>query len=134
MQAICRHHGPHKVVGLDGGGYVAPATLYRNLVKELAAEMKRERLSVTVKGGDWMFGLALVDNALTAIGARTSRHGCSARAVAKSHPRGQGAVPEGSAAWMLNTRMCRGSLSEYADRLLHIADVSLGDPRHFCRS
>lgn len=63
------HRGPYEVViGPDGGGYLDLATLYRNLVKELAATADRAQLVVMVKGGDWVFGSTLVDNALTAIG------------------------------------------------------------------
>lgn len=34
---------------------------------------------------------------------------------------------------MLDTREWPGSLSEYADRLLGMAEVFLSDPRHFFR-
>ncbi|WP_432169030.1 hypothetical protein [Streptomyces sp. 1222.5] len=146
VQAVCLHHGPYEVlIGPDGGGYLDLATLYRNLVKELAAGTDRDRLSVMVKGGDWVFGSTLVDNALTALGLcgtqLPTRLFCpqvvtdTGAKLSKSLIRdGKAPLPDGSAPWMLDTRMWPGSLSEYADRLLDMADVLLGDPRHFFRS
>ncbi|MEU7576040.1 hypothetical protein AB0B50_00295 [Streptomyces sp. NPDC041068] len=43
-------------------------------------------------------------------------------------------MPDGAAPWMLNTRMWPGSLSEYVEQLLSMAEVLLPDPRHFARS
>lgn len=146
VHAVCLHHGPYEaVITPDGGGYLDLATLYRNLVKELAASMDRDRLSVMVKGGDWVFGSTLVDNALTAIGLvgaqLPTRLFCpqvvtdTGAKLSKSLIReGRASLPEGSAPWMLDTRMWPGTLAEYADRLLHMADVLLSDPRHFFRS
>ncbi|MGW1949097.1 hypothetical protein ACWCRC_32840 [Streptomyces sp. NPDC001940] len=146
VQAVCLHHGPYEVViAPDGGGYLDLATLYRNLVKELAAGADRDRLSVMVKGGDWVFGSTLIDNALTAIGLTAgqlpTRLFCpqvvtdTGAKLSKSLIRdGKASLPAGSAPWMLDTRMWPGSLSEYADRLLEMADVLLSDPRHFFRS
>ncbi|MET9736454.1 hypothetical protein ABZZ79_39345 [Streptomyces sp. NPDC006458] len=146
VHAACLHHGPYDVVvSPDGGGYLDLATLYRNLVKELAASTDRDRLSVMVKGGDWVFGSTLVDNALTAIGLcgaqLPTRLFCpqvvtdTGAKLSKSLIRdGKASLPDGSAPWMLDTRMWPGSLSEYADRLLGMADVLLSDPRHFFRS
>jgi hypothetical protein len=144
--AVCLHHGPYEVVIAPGsGGYLDLATLYRNLVKELAASTDRDRLSVMVKGGDWVFGSTLVDNALTAIGLvgaqLPTRLFCpqvvtdTGAKLSKSLIRdGKATLPAGSAPWMLDTRMWPGSLSEYADRLLEMAEVFLSDPRHFFRS
>lgn len=146
VHAVCLHHGPYEVLIEPGGGeYLDLATLYRNLVKELAATMDRDRLSVMVKGGDWVFGSTLVDNALTAIGLCGSqlptRLFCpqvvtdTGAKLSKSLIReGKAPLPEGSAPWMLDTRMWPGSLTEYAERLLDMADVLLGDPRHFFRA
>ncbi|MFE4420396.1 hypothetical protein [Streptomyces sp. NPDC056817] len=146
VHAVCLHHGPYEVViAPDGGGYLDLATLYRNLVKELAAGTDRDRLSVMVKGGDWVFGSTLVDNALTAIGLADgqlpTRLFCpqvvtdTGAKLSKSLIReGRAPLPEGSAPWMLDTRMWPGSLSDYADRLLEMAAVLLSDPRHFFRS
>ncbi|MER6350610.1 hypothetical protein ABT186_01840 [Streptomyces sp. NPDC001634] len=146
VHAVCLHHGPYEVViAPDGGGYLDLATLYRNLVKELAAIADRERLSVMVKGGDWIFGSVLVDNALAAIGLTAgqlpTRLFCpqvvtdTGAKLSKSLIReGRAKLPAGSAPWMLDTRMWPGSLSEYADRLFEMAAVLLSDPRHFFRS
>ena len=146
VQAVCLQHGPYEaVIGPDGGSYLDLATLYRNLVKELAASVDRDRLSVMVKGGDWVFGSTLVDNALTAIGLTAgqlpTRLFCpqvvtdTGAKLSKSLIRdGKATLPAGSAPWMLDTRMWPGSLSEYADRLLAMAVVLLSDPRHFFRS
>jgi hypothetical protein len=146
VRAVCLHHGGYEVVvDPEGGGYLDLATLYRNLVKELAAGSDRGRLSVMVKGGDWVFGSALVDNALTAIGLVGSqlptRLFCpqvvtdTGAKLSKSLIReGRASLPEGSAPWMLDTRLWPGSLSDYADRLLDMAAVLLSDPRHFFRS
>lgn len=146
VQAVCLHHGPYEVVvAPHGGGYLDLATLYRNLVKELAASADRKGLSVMVKGGDWVFGSTLVDNALTAIGLvgaqLPTRLFCpqvvtdTGAKLSKSLIRdGKAELPAGSAPWMLDTRMWPGSLSEYADRLLAMTDVLLADPRHFFRA
>jgi hypothetical protein len=146
VYAVCLHHGPYEVVIAPGsGGYLDLATLYRNLVKELAASTDRGRLSVMVKGGDWVFGSTLVDNALTAIGLvgaqLPTRLFCpqvvtdTGAKLSKSLIRdGKATLPAGSAPWMLDTRLWPGSLSEYADRLLEMAGVFLSDPRHFFRS
>lgn len=146
VRAVCLHHGPYEVVvASDGGGYLDLATLYRNLVKELAATADRDRLSVMVKGGDWVFGSTLVDNALAAIGLTAgqlpTRLFCpqvvtdTGAKLSKSLIReGRASLPAGSAPWMLDTRLWPGSLSEYVDRLLGMAEVVLSDPRHFFRS
>ncbi|MDR3080388.1 MAG: hypothetical protein LBV60_05565 [Streptomyces sp.] len=146
VRAVCLHHGPYEaVIAPDGGGYLDLATLYRNLVKELAASTERDCLSVMVKGGDWVFGSTLVDNAMTAIGLAggqlPTRLFCpqvvtdTGAKLSKSLIReGRAALPDGSAPWMLDTRMWPGSLSEYADRLLSMAEVFLSEPRHFFRS
>lgn len=146
VHAVCLHHGPYEIViAPDSGGYLDLATLYRNLVKELAASADHSRLSVMVKGGDWVFGSTLVDSALTAIGLCSgqlpTRLFCpqvvtdTGAKLSKSLIRdGKASLPEGSAPWMLDTRMWPGSLSEYADRLLDMADTLLSDPRHFFRA
>jgi hypothetical protein len=146
VYAACLHHGPYEVVIAPGsGGYLDLATLYRNLVKELAASTDRERLSVMVKGGDWVFGSTLVDNALTAIGLTAgqlpTRLFCpqvvtdTGAKLSKSLIReGKASLPEGAAPWMLDTRAWPGSLSKYASQLLDMADVLLADPRHFFRA
>ncbi|MFG3362767.1 hypothetical protein [Streptomyces griseofuscus] len=146
VHAVCLHHGPYEtVISPAGGGYLDLATLYRNLVKELAASADHSRLCVMVKGGDWVFGSTLVDNALTAIGLcrgqLPTRLFCpqvvtdTGAKLSKSLIRdGNASLPGGSAPWMLDTRMWPGSLSEYADRLLDMADTLLSDPRHFFRS
>ncbi len=146
VHAVCLRHGPYEVVVTpESGGYLDLATLYRNLVKELAASTDRDRLSVMVKGGDWVFGSTLVDNALTAIGLTAgqlpARLFCpqvvtdTGAKLSKSLIRdGLASLPDGSAPWMLDTRMWPGSLTEYADRLLEMAAVLLSDPRHFFRS
>lgn len=111
----------------------------------MAAAADRDRLSVMVKGGDWVFGSTLVDNALTAIGLvgaqLPTRLFCpqvvtdTGAKLSKSLIRdGKAPLPDGSAPWMLDTRMWPGSWSEYAERLLDMADVLLADPRHFFRS
>jgi hypothetical protein len=98
-----------------------------------------------VKGGDWVFGSTLVDNALTAIGLTggqlPTRLFCpqvvtdTGAKLSKSLIReGRASLPEGAAPWMLDTRLWPDSLSEYADRLLGMAEVLLADPRHFFRS
>jgi hypothetical protein len=146
VRAVCLHHGPYEVVIAPGsGGYLDLATLYRNLVKELAATADRDRLSVMVKGGDWVFGSTLVDNALAAIGLTAgqlpTRLFCpqvvtdTGAKLSKSLIReGRASLPEGAAPWMLDTRLWPGSLSEYAEQLLAMAGVLLSNPRHFFRS
>ncbi|MEU4890980.1 hypothetical protein AB0B12_04710 [Streptomyces sp. NPDC044780] len=145
VHAVCLHHGPYEVaISPAGGGYLDLATLYRNLVKEVAAAAASDRLSVMVKGGDWVFGSQLVDGALQAVGLTPgqlpARLFCpqvvtdTGAKLSKSLIReGQAPLPDGAAPWMLDTRMWSGSLSEYVDRLLAMAEVLLSDPRHFFR-
>ncbi|WP_308065643.1 hypothetical protein [Streptomyces scabiei] len=82
VAAVCLHHGPYTAtVTPAGGGYLDLATLYRNMVKELAALRERDVLQVMVKGTDWMPGSILVDGALQAVGLTRAScpPGCSAR-------------------------------------------------------
>lgn len=68
-RAVCLHHGPYEsVIRPDGGGYLDLSTLYRNVVKELTAQLIPGTLSVMVKGADWMPGTQLVNGALQAVG------------------------------------------------------------------
>lgn len=146
VHAVCLHHGPYEVrIDPSGGGYLDLATLYRNLVKELALTAAHDRLYVMVKGGDWVFGTQLVDSALQAAGLGTgqlpARLFCpqvvtdTGAKLSKSLIRdGRAPLPDGAAPWMLDTRMWSGSLPEYAEGLLGMADVLLSDPRHFFRS
>jgi hypothetical protein len=146
VRAVCLNHGPYEVhIGPDGDGYLDLATLYRNLVKETILAATPGTLQVMVKGGDWMFGSALVDSAMLAMGVGT--HQLPARLfvpqvitdtgakLSKSLIRdGRATLPEGAAPWMLDTREWPGTTAEYADGLLALAEVLLSDPRHFFRS
>lgn len=145
VNAVCLHHGPYQVVLDTGpGGYLDLATLYRNLVKELALADGRETLHVMVKGGDWVFGSHLVDGALDAIGRPPRlpvRLFCpqvvtdTGAKLSKSLIReGRADIPEGAAPWVLDTRLWDGTPEEYAASLLNLADVLFSDPRHFFRS
>jgi hypothetical protein len=82
VAAVCLHHGPYAAtITPTGGGYLDLATLYRNMVKELAALAETDVLQVLVKGTDWMPGSLLVDGAFQTVGL-TRAHcplGCSAR-------------------------------------------------------
>ncbi|WP_039936897.1 hypothetical protein [Streptomyces himastatinicus] len=146
VSAVCMHHGEYEVtIDPDGGGYLDLATLYRNLIKELAVTSRRGALYVMVKGGDWVFGSQLVDGALQALGLTCgqlpARLFCpmilsdTGAKLSKSLIReGRATLPEGAAPWMLDTRDWPGSLPEYIDKLLNTAEVVLSDPRHFFRS
>ncbi|MEV7288651.1 hypothetical protein AB0O01_29595 [Streptomyces sp. NPDC093252] len=146
VSAVCLHHGEYEVaIEPTGGGYLDLATLYRNLVKELATGSGRGALHVMVKGSDWMPGCILVDGALQAVGLTRgqlpARLFCpqvvtdTGAKLSKSLIReGRAPLPDGAAPWMLDTREWPGSLPEYVDRLLGLADVLLADPRHFYRS
>ncbi len=146
IMAVCLHHGEYEVtIDPSGEGYLDLATLYRNLVKELAVTSERSTLYVMVKGGDWVFGSYLVDGALQAVGLTPgqlpARLFCpqivsdTGAKLSKSLIReGQAPLPEGAAPWMLDTREWPGSLSEYVERLLGMTEVVLSDPRHFFRS
>ncbi|MGJ5826704.1 hypothetical protein [Streptomyces ossamyceticus] len=146
ISAVCLHHGEYEVViGPDGEGYLDLATLYRNMVKELAVTSTRGTLYVMVKGGDWVFGSQLVDGALQAVGLTQgqlpARLFCpqivsdTGAKLSKSLIReGRAPLPEGAAPWMLDTREWPGLVSEYVDRLLNMTEVVLSDPRHFFRS
>ncbi|MER6315864.1 hypothetical protein ABT237_19085 [Streptomyces sp. NPDC001581] len=146
VHAHCLHHGPYSgIVGPGHGAYLDLATLYRNLVKELALSADSDALHVMVKGGDWVFGCQLVDGALQAAGLTTAhtpaRLFCpqvvtdTGAKLSKSLIReGRALLPDGAAPWMLDTRLWSGSLAEYAERLLRLAEVLFSDPRHFFRS
>lgn len=146
VEAVCLHHGAYEVtVEPTHGGYLDLATLYRNLVKELAVTGTPGTLHVMVKGGDWVFGSHLVDGALQAVGLTPgqlpARLFCpqvvtdTGAKLSKSLIReGSDPLPDGAAPWMLDTREWPGSLSEYVERLLGVAEVLLSDPRHFFRS
>lgn len=47
---------------------------------------------------------------------------------------GRAPLPQGAAPWMLDTRQWPGTITEYADQLLAMAQTLLSDPRHFFRS
>ncbi|MGW5505958.1 hypothetical protein [Streptomyces rochei] len=146
VSAVCLHHGPYTVtVTPAGGGYLDLATLYRNMVKELATLAEPDVLQVMVKGTDWMPGSLLVDGALQAVGL--SRGQLPARLfcpmivaetgakLSKSLIRsGEAALPAGAEPWMLDTRKWPGTVGEFADRLLDLAGLLLSHPRHFFRS
>ncbi|WP_101255599.1 hypothetical protein [Streptomyces barkulensis] len=146
VTAVCLHHGPYTAtVTPAGGGYLDHATLYRNLVKELALGSDRATLHVMIKGGDWVFGSHLVDGALQAVGLTTGRLPArlfcpqiitdTGAKLSKSLIReGRAPLPDGAAPWMLDTRLWSGSLDEYADRLLALTTILMSDPRHFFRS
>ncbi|MGW9134907.1 hypothetical protein [Streptomyces sp. NPDC055681] len=98
-----------------------------------------------VKGGDWVFGSQLVDGALQSMGLTDAqlpaRLFCpqvvteTGAKLSKSLIRdGRAPLPDGAALWMLDTQIWPGSLSEYAERLLAMADPLLSDPRHLFRS
>ncbi|MFI5883557.1 hypothetical protein [Streptomyces sp. NPDC051554] len=146
VSAVCLFHGEYEVaLDATGEGYLDLATLYRNLVKELAVTSRDGTLHVMVKGGDWVFGSQLVDGALQAVGLTQgqlpARLFCpqivsdTGAKLSKSLIReGRAPLPEGAAPWMLDTRDWPGSLPEYVDRLLDMTEVVLSDPRHFFRS
>ena len=148
VDAVCLHHGPYQVTITPAvGAYLDLATLYRNLVKELALTSTRAggTLHVMVKGGDWVFGSLLVDEALQAVGLTRAqlpaRLFCpqvvtdTGAKLSKSLIReGHALLPEGAADWMLDTRQWPGTITEYADQLLAMAETLLSDPRHFFRS
>ncbi|MEU3426792.1 hypothetical protein [Streptomyces gardneri] len=146
VSAVCLHHGPYEAaITPTAGAYLDLATLYRNLVKELALTSHNGTLHVMVKGGDWVFGSHLVDEALQAVGlTRTqlpARLFCpqvvtdTGAKLSKSLIReGRAPLPEGAAPWMLDTRQWPGTVTEYADQLLAMTETLLSDPRHFFRS
>ncbi|WP_051853498.1 hypothetical protein [Streptomyces sp. NRRL S-146] len=81
VSAVCLHHGPYTATITPNGGYLDLATLYWNMVKELAAFAETGVLQVMVKGTDWMPGSLLADGALQAVGLPRGNCplGCSAR-------------------------------------------------------
>ncbi|GGZ88566.1 hypothetical protein GCM10010344_65190 [Streptomyces bluensis] len=128
-----------------GGAYLDLATLYRNMVKELALSSPHGTLHVMVKGGDWVFGSHLVDEALQAVGLTRgqlpARLFCpqvltdTGAKLSKSLIReGRAPLPEGATDWMLDTRQWPGTIAKYAEQLLTMTDTLLSDPRHFFRS
>ncbi|MFF4523467.1 hypothetical protein [Streptomyces bluensis] len=146
VSAVCLHHGEYDVkIGPDNDGYLDLATLYRNMIKELAVTGQTDTLYVMVKGGDWVFGSQLVDGALQAVGLSQgqvpARLFCpmilsdTGAKLSKSLIREKRAtLPKGAAPWMLDTRKWPGSLGEYVDRLVTMTEIVLSDPRHFFRS
>ncbi|WP_234543504.1 hypothetical protein [Streptomyces shenzhenensis] len=146
VTAVCLHHGPYEVIVTPtGGAYLDLATLYRNAVKEIALSNPDGTLHVMVKGGDWVFGSHLVDEALQAVGrTRTqlpARLFCpqvvtdTGAKLSKSLIReGSAPLPEGATDWMLDTRAWPGTVAEYVEQLLAMTDTLLSNPRHFFRA
>jgi hypothetical protein len=146
VTAVCLHHGPYTAaITPSGGGYLDLATLYRNMVKELAALGETGVLQVMVKGTDWMPGSLLVDGAHQAVGLTRgqlpARLFCpmivaeTGAKLSKSLIRsGDASLPAGAEPWMLDTRKWPGTVDQFADRLLHLAELLLSHPRHFFRS
>ena len=146
VTAVCLYHGDYQVtITPSGDGYLDLATLYRNMVKELALTNTHGTMYVMVKGMDWMPGSQLVDGALQAVGLTRGqlpgRLFCpqivtdTGAKLSKSLIReGRAPLPDGAAPWMLDTREWPGSFTEYADRLLDMVEVMFSDPRHFFRS
>ncbi|WP_435241873.1 hypothetical protein [Streptomyces cucumeris] len=148
LTAVCLHHGAYQVsVTPTGGAYLDLATLYRNLVKEISLtdRSRGETLHIMVKGGDWIFGSLLVDEAHRAVGLTRAqlpaRLFCpqiltdTGAKLSKSLIReGYAPLPHIAADWMLDTRRWPGTVIEYADRLLAATEILLSDPRHFFRS
>ncbi|WP_051720342.1 ATP-binding protein [Streptomyces sp. NRRL F-2799] len=146
VSAVCLHHGAYTVtIRPAAGAYLDLATLYRNLVKELALTSPHGILHVMVKGGDWVFGSHLVDEALQAVGLTRAqlpaRLFCpqvvtdtGAKLSKSLIGEGRAPLPEGAAPWMLDTRQWPGTITEYADQLLAMGETLLSDPRHFFRS
>ncbi|MFG2716525.1 hypothetical protein ACGFX2_39340 [Streptomyces goshikiensis] len=146
VYAHCLHHGPYSgSIGPGHGAYLDLATLYRNLVKEIALSGGCGALHVMVKGGDWVFGSHLVDGALQAAGHAQGRLPArlfcpqvvtdTGAKLSKSLIReGRVPLPEGALPWMLDTRLWSGTTAEYAERLLGLAETVFSDPRHFFRS
>ncbi|WP_055592460.1 hypothetical protein [Streptomyces hirsutus] len=146
VTAVCLHHGAYQAaITPTEGAYLDLSTLYRNLVKELALSSPRGTLHIMVKGGDWVFGSHLVDEALQAVGLTRSqlpaRLFCpqvvtdTGAKLSKSLIReGHAPMSANAADWMLDTRQWPGTVAEYAEQLLAMADTLLSDPRHFFRS
>ncbi|MHC0430884.1 hypothetical protein ACX6XY_11925 [Streptomyces sp. O3] len=147
VSAVCLHHGPYEVtVTPTSGTYLDLATLYRNLVKELAlVGPQRGTLHIMVKGGDWVFGSHLVDEAHQAVGLTRAqlpaRLFCpqivtdTGAKLSRSLIReGHAPLPDRAADWMLDTRHWPGTIGEYADQLLTLTETLLADPRHFFRA
>lgn len=146
VTAECWDHGGYEVaIAPEGGGYLDLATLYRNLVKELALSSRHDTLYVMVKGGDWVFGSQLVDGALQAVGLVSgqlpARLFCpqivtdTGAKLSKSLIRkGHMPLPDGAARWMLDAREWPGTVADYVEHLLAMTEVLLSDPRHFFRS
>ncbi|RYJ24454.1 hypothetical protein CU044_4365 [Streptomyces sp. L-9-10] len=97
------------------------------------------------QSGDWVFGSHLVDEALQAVGLTRAqlpaRLFCpqvvtdTGAKLSKSLIReGCAPLPEGAAAWMLDTRQWPGTIAEFAEQLLTLTDTLLSNPRHFFRS
>ncbi|WP_369391801.1 hypothetical protein AB5J72_32460 [Streptomyces sp. CG1] len=146
VAAVCLHHGSYRTtVTPTGGVYLDLATLYRNMVKELALSSPHGTLHVMVKGGDWVFGAHLVDKALQAVGLTRgqlpARLFCpqvvtetGAKLSKSLIHEGRAPLPFGAADWLLDTRQWPGTIAEYAEQLLAMIDTLLSDPRHFFRS
>ncbi|MGV9290990.1 hypothetical protein [Streptomyces sp. NPDC003719] len=146
VTSVCLHHGPYTTtITPTSGGYLDLATLYRNMVKELAALAEPGVLQIMVKGTDWMPGSLLVDGAHQAVGLTRgqlpARLFCpmivaeTGAKLSKSLIRsGDASLPAGAEPWMLDTRKWPGTVTQFADRLLHLAELLLSHPRHFFRS
>jgi hypothetical protein len=146
VSAVCLHHGPYEAtITPTGGGYLDLATLYRNMLKELAALAEADVLHVMVKGTDWMPGSLLVDGALHAVGLTRGQLPAllfcpvivaeTGAKLSKSLIRsGEAALSAGAEPRMLDIRKWPGTVGEFANRLLNLAELLLSHPRHYFRS
>jgi ASC-1-like (ASCH) protein len=147
FKAVCYEHGQYQVT-VDGSPdtYLDLNTLYRNLVKERATLHDATAMPVMVKGGDWAFGCQLVDGALAAMGTADPRLPMRVFApqilshtgakLSKSLIREQDIRrPSDVPPWMLDTSVWEGgSVDNYVDSLIWLAEGFLSDPKHFFRS
>ncbi|MBL1095789.1 hypothetical protein [Streptomyces coffeae] len=148
VTAVCLRHGAYQLsITPTSGPYLDLATLYRNLVKEISLTDRPcgGKLHIMVKGGDWVFGSLLVDEAHQAVGLTRAqlpaRLFCpqivtdTGAKLSKSLIReGCTPLPHVAAGWMLDTRQWPGTVTEYTDQLLAMTEILLSDPRHFFRS
>ncbi len=146
FNSVCFEHGSYNSSITKGNKvYFDLNTLYRNVVKESVLKFDGKTLNVMIKGGDWVFGCQLVDQALSVLGHKKVDLPLRIFApqiivetgakLSKSLIKRKEMKLEGEEnLWMLDTSKKHEDNDIYIDELLTLVDNLLSEPKHFFRS
>lgn len=146
FESYCFDHGPYNSILKDNSDcYLDINTLYRNVIKEAVLAKTPNTLYVIIKGGDWAYGVQLVDWALSALGYKLIDLpmriftpqvlvDTGAKLSKSLIKRGSMNLSKNSESWMLEATDWGESKESYIDLLLWIVEKLMDDPKHFYRS